>query len=76
MSGPSPLASHRDAAAEARRRLEREIAQADEMWRDSGRRAFDAAHLTAIRHDARSLEAGMAALAEQCQLALTALGED
>jgi hypothetical protein len=75
MSVTTSLTAHRDAAADAKRLLEREIAHADELWGDPARRSFERAHLASIRSEVQILTDGLARLAEEGQRAMAELEE-
>jgi len=61
------------AAKDAKRALETSISRVDETWSDDTRRSFEAAHVAAIRADARHLAVELGEIAAAAENALNAL---
>lgn len=69
MSSGNPLGALAEAARVVEQNLRRAIAAANEEWKDSARRSFDAQYLTRIEAEVREMTDELVTMAERLQKA-------
>lgn len=76
MSSGNPLGPLADGARTVEQALARAITAADQEWKDSARRSFDAEHLERIKVDARQMTDKLVHMAERLRAAAALLAAD